>query len=107
MRAIQALALVIVGLAMCSCIPTGSRYRYVEEGVNYKVEASANIQTNSETVDLEVYVVQNGEVVKYIHFGKEGTDNTAALEVQAGAVDSAAEAGMEAVRGLFTLPWLQ
>ena len=107
MRNARVLLVALMALGLCSCIQAGSSYRYAEEGADYKVEASADIQVNSETVDLEVYVVQNGEVVKYIHFGKEGTDNTAALEAQAGAVDRAADAGIEAVRGLFTLPWLK
>lgn len=106
MRVIRNSLLLVVALLMGCTTLSGSRYSYLEQTDTYRVEATANIQSNSETVDLQIVVVQDGEIVKHIQFGKNGTDNTAALEVQKAAIDGTVNLGREAVRGLNPFPYL-
>lgn len=107
MSIIKSLILVVIAAALSSCsLLAGSQYSYTEETDTYRVKATANVQSDSEMVDLEVYVVQDGEVVKHIKFGKQGTDNSQALQVQQSAVEGTVNLGTETVRRLYPFPLL-
>ena len=86
---------ILIALVLSSCISSGSRYSYSERTDTYHVSAKAQIYNNSESVDLEVYVLQQGEIVKYITFGKLATDNRPAIEAQANSIQAATATAQE------------
>lgn len=97
----KSVILVILLAALGGCVNSGSRYQYTEETQTYTVKATANVQSNSEAIDLEVMVVQDGQLVKHIRFGKRGEDNAQALAARTSAINTAAESASDIVDRIF------